>query len=372
MTGSGIASRTSVFRFSRIFLTLPALGVAVLLVAATAPSPAMAACGAKNQTPCKVWERIPSCDKGLKEDFGQNKCVAKGALSCGRLNQRPCLVVERIPSCDKGLVEDFVGNKCQKKGQGSLRQFEKFASDFQKSNRKLMEDVKAYTANLKDHYAYVSSKAFKADREKKRFKQILNKTGIDALVAKLTADPSVYDKFIPRALTIGFVQDGGLGIGASVENGVAINLTKKAPAAFEYRTIGINGGLITGASGTISVTVWNSPPQNLLGENRGMAASGGEIAVAGAGFWFAAPKNAPAAIGYDFKHFQGFGFAAGVGGSISPADIRGTTALTQRHFPPFRADACGKRNIRPCYVFERVPSCDKGLKENFIKHQCVK
>jgi len=332
----------------------------------------MAACGAKNQTPCKLWERVPSCDKGLKEDFGQNKCVTKAALSCGRLNQRPCLLVERIPSCNKGLVEDFVKNQCQKKGQGGLREFEKFATSFQNANKKLIKDVKSFTADLKDKYAYISSNSFKTDRKNKRYNQILKKTSIDELVATLKANQSLYDKFIPRSLTIGFVQDGGVGLGVSVENGVAINLTKKGPAAFEYRTIGINGGLITGASGTISVTVWNSPPQDLLGENRGMAASGGEVAVAGAGLWFGAPKNKPGAIGYDYKHFQGFGFAAGVGGSISPADVRGTTALTQRHFPPFRADACGKVNIRPCYVFERFPSCDKGLKEDFNKHQCVK
>lgn len=32
-------------------------------------------CGAEGQRPCRVWERIPSCDKGLKEHFGLNMCV---------------------------------------------------------------------------------------------------------------------------------------------------------------------------------------------------------------------------------------------------------------------------------------------------------
>jgi hypothetical protein len=31
-------------------------------------------CGKKNQRPCLLWERIPSCDSGLYEDFGDNKC----------------------------------------------------------------------------------------------------------------------------------------------------------------------------------------------------------------------------------------------------------------------------------------------------------
>ncbi|MBC8339746.1 MAG: hypothetical protein ISR51_08125 [Rhodospirillales bacterium] len=37
-------------------------------------------------------------------------CYKKGA--CGKRGQRPCLIVERVPSCDKGLAEDFIANKC--------------------------------------------------------------------------------------------------------------------------------------------------------------------------------------------------------------------------------------------------------------------
>jgi hypothetical protein len=43
------------------------------------------------------------------EDFAKGRCVA---VSCGGRNQRPCLVVERIPSCDQGLREDFGTNRC--------------------------------------------------------------------------------------------------------------------------------------------------------------------------------------------------------------------------------------------------------------------
>ena len=40
----------------------------------------------------------------------RGKCYKKGA--CGARNQRPCLIVERIPSCKNGLAEDFIANKC--------------------------------------------------------------------------------------------------------------------------------------------------------------------------------------------------------------------------------------------------------------------
>ncbi len=34
-------------------------------------------CGGEGQRPCKIWERIPSCNKGLRENFKLNKCVGQ-------------------------------------------------------------------------------------------------------------------------------------------------------------------------------------------------------------------------------------------------------------------------------------------------------
>ena len=35
-------------------------------------------CGADGQRPCNVWEHLPSCGSGLKEDFGNHTCVKLG------------------------------------------------------------------------------------------------------------------------------------------------------------------------------------------------------------------------------------------------------------------------------------------------------
>lgn len=50
-----------------------------------------ASCGAKNQRPCTIFERIPSCDAGLVEDFARNLCVARAcpARTAGKQSQRP-------------------------------------------------------------------------------------------------------------------------------------------------------------------------------------------------------------------------------------------------------------------------------------------
>ena len=70
-------------------------------------------CGGLNQRACKVFERIPSCNRGLVERGG--RCVARPRpptqpIVCGGLNQRACKVFERVPSCNRGLVER--GGRC--------------------------------------------------------------------------------------------------------------------------------------------------------------------------------------------------------------------------------------------------------------------
>ncbi len=79
-----------------------------------------APCGGNGQKPCPVWRRIPSCDKGLVEDFTNNVCKTKPKpkpiiprpANCGASGQKPC-PLPHIPSCDQGLVEDFGKRMCR-------------------------------------------------------------------------------------------------------------------------------------------------------------------------------------------------------------------------------------------------------------------
>lgn len=77
------------------------------------PAPIPVGCGMAGGAPCKVWERIPSCNSGLIEDFKKGKCVQPATpIVCGKAAQRPCKVWERVPSCDRSLAEDFSRNRC--------------------------------------------------------------------------------------------------------------------------------------------------------------------------------------------------------------------------------------------------------------------
>jgi hypothetical protein len=73
-------------------------------------------CGGSNQVPCTVFQRdivkFGSCDKGLKEDFGKNRCVAAGPpaapliqahprpANCGRNDQPPCPLSIHYTPCE--------------------------------------------------------------------------------------------------------------------------------------------------------------------------------------------------------------------------------------------------------------------------------
>jgi len=103
-------------RIPRAVETPLVIVAAVILGLAVPDSPAQAQapCGGADQRPCTVFERVPSCDSGMKEDFLKGKCV-KMATPCGAVGQRPCLIVERVLSCDPGSYEDIGQNLCVKK-----------------------------------------------------------------------------------------------------------------------------------------------------------------------------------------------------------------------------------------------------------------
>lgn len=60
---------------SVVFGIVPSLFLLSFILLTPVSASAQRKCGAEGHRPCKVWERIPSCDKGLYEDFKLNMCV---------------------------------------------------------------------------------------------------------------------------------------------------------------------------------------------------------------------------------------------------------------------------------------------------------
>jgi hypothetical protein len=89
-------------------------------------------CGEWNRTATAVTDKHACqakspCKKGNIAVGGT--CHKK--LKCGKKGQRPCLLVERVPSCDDGLREDFGNNECVELKEGESAFFAGLASLFE-------------------------------------------------------------------------------------------------------------------------------------------------------------------------------------------------------------------------------------------------
>ncbi len=340
-------------------------------------------CGRLSQRPCKVFERVPSCNKGLVENLAKGRCLKKNAplRHCGNRKQRPCKVHERIPSCNKGLVEDFAVGKCLRPEEASGKKLEKqfmsFANRFVRENQKLAKTLTSFAESLTrgPTARYFQNGGFKRDVEGRRVAQIARRIDLKPLRRQLK---QVRGR-LPKTITIGVVTEGGVGIGGSMELGIAFDISSQGGPAVIYRSFGINMGLITGGSASVAVSFIMPRPQQMVGEVKGFSFAAGRSVFQGAsvggslGFWFAPLPSMPANVGFDYRQLIGVGVAVSIGATVLPVDLRGSSALTQRfNGRKWVADGCGGLGKRPCHLVERVPSCRRGLREDFIKHQCVR
>lgn len=348
-------------------------------------------CGGENQRPCTVLERVPSCNSGLVENFQLKRCVKKSqpkpkpAPDCGGEGKRPCLVTERVPSCDGGLVEDFAVNRCVKPKDGSANvaakqasaEFEAFARRFVSENEKVAKALTAFAQGLTNGPTarYFTQGGFERDVKAQKVAEIMQNIDLAPLRRSLEGVRA----HLPMTVTIGVVVEGGVGIGGSMELGLAIDISPQGGPAVLYRTFGVNAGLITGGSASVAVAFYMPRPRDIVGEARGFSFAAGRSVFQGAsvggslGLWFAPLPEFPGGVGFDYRQFVGVAVAVSVGATVLPVDLRGSAALTQR-FDGNRwvADGCGGLGKRPCHVVERVPSCRDGLREDFAKHQCVR
>lgn len=126
-----------------------------------------------------------------------SKCYKRGA--CGRNLQRPCQIVERIPSCNRGLAEDFIANKCIKQSvagcltvvraikviDGAGKGTEKIAKTFFKTLSIQLPSSKGKKSKI--------NKAVKSKKRKYRNKKNKNK-----LLNDMTASIKPFEHVVPE------------------------------------------------------------------------------------------------------------------------------------------------------------------------------
>ena len=271
-------------------------------------------CGRANQRPCKVWERVPSCNANLKEDFARGLCVA---VSCGKKYGRPCTIVQRIPSCDSGLVEDFLEGRCVPSADAERHRI---------AGAKLTE-IGSFIASKVGFATAVASdprvRAALNSSDKTRVAQVVTPSAVGT-----TQMP---DGYLLRTLSIGATAGGKvLIVGTSGGAGAAIDL-KGARPAYAYATGGYNfiwPGLATSAG--IDVGLWVCQNNKIGGDSWGIAFGVDDLAKAYAG---ASDLKKEPSIGvglwFDYNNvFQGFTITPGFGvGADFGGVIRATTAV---------------------------------------------
>jgi hypothetical protein len=252
------------------------------------PSPVdAAACGAKNQRPCKIWERIPSCNQGLYEDFGKGRCLAKAVPGndCGRENQRPCKVWERIPSCNAGMVEDFLKGKCVRNHDAELRQLASRLTAGAASHQRAMSRIAGCMADpgrMNRFQAAVNKKDMKTAQS------VTNQCVSAAEMASLRAAPPGLARTPSgnqaqqyfNALTIGVGAGAMVGIGLNGDLGVAIDLNGKLPPRF-YTSGDYAFGLGASVGADVIVGVSRDQVVPNVSNNLSVAAAGKYLAGGG-------------------------------------------------------------------------------------------
>ena len=315
-----------------------------------------------------------ACDSGLVDVRG--KCYKKG--ECGKMNQRPCLIVERIPSCDKGLAEDFIANACiptnvaicltavriikagkavgkiadeAKKVIPNLDGITKLAGSAIKEaqkkfgNKKNKDDfVKTMVSQIKPFEQTLKEIETIGKKASSQVKGLINTFSSEkfctmsesdrkAQIAKLNMkaeqtfkkaglDRNFLDGLFIKSANAAasgshFYMTYGISVGANAVLGGGASFV----LATDYRGnvgafIGIGPSLQTNVSGGAAFGIGFYPKTDL----DGFAGWGHSFALAGGPFKIVS-GGVDVAVSEDFKELQGFGISIGAGAGILPADF---------------------------------------------------
>lgn len=288
--------------------------------------------------------------------------------ACGVLNGRPCLITERIPSCDKGLAEDFIQNKCVKSltavqiCKGVLKAFK--AGTNIVGFDKLADRAKSLTGKTRSEFK--GSKAKRDELLAKTIKAVgphkdlipeLERLGKVAAAAhskvKALFEPNTFcdgsvDKMSRKLESLGLRPNFKIKKSGLLDNGLLIGAANAAANDHFFMsyslTLGASAGL--GVSGALTiVTDYRGKGGGYISvgpQIQGNVAAGANLGIqffpatklaafTGWGWGYGASGGPPSkvfGVGIDttwgesfILDFQGFGVNASVGAGVLPADL---------------------------------------------------
>jgi hypothetical protein len=197
------------------------------------------------------------------------------APNCGGLNKRPCLIVERIPSCNRGLVEDFLINKCVRNST-SLRRLANQCFRRWKPVAKAMTSIAGcmVTSGITGRLGA----ALKGRRSAAVNGMLFN----GPCGSKIQQVARVLRAAGLRTMTLGVGSDVAVGIGANSEFFVAVDTALlsggrpgrvRVTRPYFYETLGWQLGVALGGSVNAVVGAYRPTPARLAGNGQGFSFS---------------------------------------------------------------------------------------------------
>ncbi len=305
------------------------------------------ACGKNLQRPCQLVERIPSCNKGLAEDFIANKCIKQSVAGC-------LTVVRTIKALDtigkgtekaaktafKALGLQIPSSK-NKKNDGKKRVSKaknKYKNKKQKD--KLLTDITKSIEPFKHVVPELKKTAANMSKSAKKLRRLFTDEGF--CTASKKQREQAFAKIIPRP-NIKLKKKAHILDGLLIKNAHAANANDEH--FYMSYDFSVSAGAVLGVSlGLSFVTDYrgNGGAYFSIGPEvvTNVAAGGGfglgfypkvnAGSFAGWGWGIAVSAGPPTKvvsgsvsvfIDENFKEVQGFGFGVGVGAGVSPVDL---------------------------------------------------
>lgn len=293
------------------------------------------ACGKRNQRPCLIVERIPSCNKGLAEDFIDNKCIPSKVAGC--------LTLTRALKVAKGIgkavdtvskqISNFGSNKKAAKNKQSAKSKE-YKSQAKKQDllAQATQAIKPYNAIATEMDRIGKTIKTSGKRISSFFKDpsycTMNDANRESRIAGFGLKPrtgfkkaSLIDDLFIRSAHAASGEHFFMTYDVSVSGGVGIGGSFGLSFVTDYRGsnagyISVGPGVVTNATIGAAIAIGFYPKVNedsFKGWGWSFGAAGGPFKIVSGGIDFFYDEK--------FKDFQGFAINVGGGIGLSPVDV---------------------------------------------------
>lgn len=190
------------------------------------------------------------------------------------MGQRPCRVLEKIPSCNDDLVEQWTQNfadmkyVCDKPWATSIREVKKLYNQYKKNAEALKPSAEALLRCAENSTSALEQLV------KKR-----NQNQFDRLEGTLKQGVASVSDELKRlnysTVTIGLATSAAALVGVISDIGIAIDITSSKSPVRGYVTLGYSVGPALGAEGSVQVGFSTAKNNKLEGDGQGIVAGAG-------------------------------------------------------------------------------------------------